>query len=74
MEFKSLNCQKILADRVAYYVQAYTLYSSVRPFGISAILAVVDNDGPGLYMIEPSGVYYVKQKQDYQGTWTLNVC
>ncbi len=50
---------KQIAERIGMYVQAYTLYSSVRPFGISTILATMDGDGtPGLYMIEPSGVYY----------------
>ncbi|KAJ3327750.1 hypothetical protein HDU76_011191 [Blyttiomyces sp. JEL0837] len=49
---------KIIAERVAQYVQAYTLYSSVRPFGVSTILATNDKTGPGLYVIEPSGVYY----------------
>ncbi|SNX87638.1 probable PRE10 - 20S proteasome subunit C1 (alpha7) [Melanopsichium pennsylvanicum] len=50
---------KTLADRVAYYVQAYTLYSSVRPFGVSAIIAGVDDTkGPQIYMIEPSGVFW----------------
>jgi len=42
------------------FVQAYTLYSSVRPFGISAIIATMDLNGPAMYMVEPSGVYYVK--------------
>lgn len=41
------------------YVQAYTLYSSVRPFGVSTIVAGVDTAGPQLYVIEPSGVAYV---------------
>lgn len=41
------------------YVQAYTLYSSVRPFGVSTIVAGVDAAGPQLYVIEPSGVAYV---------------
>ncbi|KAJ3052730.1 hypothetical protein HK097_005790 [Rhizophlyctis rosea] len=54
---------KVIAERAAGYVQAFTLYSSVRPFGISAILATVDRDGPQLYMVEPSGVYY-----GYKGT------
>ncbi|KAJ3041413.1 hypothetical protein HDV00_009393 [Rhizophlyctis rosea] len=54
---------KIIAERAAGYVQAFTLYSSVRPFGISAILGTVDRDGPALYMVEPSGVYY-----GYKGT------
>ena len=69
------------------YVQAYTLYSSVRPFGITAIIggwdseveSIVDGEvgagpaigtagkvsgkmregGPSLYMIEPSGLFWV---------------
>lgn len=76
-----------LAGRLGGYVQAYTLYSSVRPFGVSAILGGWDAEdelpvdgqvgegpksgaggknheglrrgGPGLYMIEPSGLYWV---------------
>ncbi|KAF9008903.1 nucleophile aminohydrolase [Cyathus striatus] len=46
------------ANRLGLYVQAYTLYSSVRPFGISSILGAVDKDGPSLYVIEPSGVHF----------------
>ena len=76
-----------LAFRVGSYVQAYTLYSSLRPFGVTAILAGWDSEienpidgqvgsgptvgsggkvkgskagGPGLYMIEPSGHYWVR--------------
>ena len=76
-----------LASRLGGYVQAYTLYSSVRPFGITAILGGWDSEadagvdaqvgegakvaggrhldqsvkrgGPGLYMVEPSGLYWV---------------
>ncbi|ORY82555.1 proteasome subunit alpha type-3 [Protomyces lactucae-debilis] len=48
-----------LADRMGQYVQAYTLYSSVRPFGMAAIVGGADeDDGTGLYLIEPSGAYY----------------
>ncbi|OJJ47423.1 hypothetical protein ASPZODRAFT_1672162 [Penicilliopsis zonata CBS 506.65] len=74
-----------LANRLGSYVQAYTLYSSVRPFGITAILGGWDSEaeapvdgqvgngpdsgaggkiqgakagGPGLWMIEPSGLYW----------------
>ncbi|KAJ9300221.1 hypothetical protein DTO271G3_2338 [Paecilomyces variotii] len=74
-----------LADRLGGYVQAYTLYSSVRPFGVTAIVGGWDSEeelsvdgqvgtgpqsgsggkvegakagGPGLYMIEPSGLYW----------------
>lgn len=51
-----------MADRLGQYVQTYTLYSSVRPFGISTILAVVDKDGPTLWQIDPSGIYYVHKQ------------
>jgi 20S proteasome subunit alpha 7 len=41
------------------YVQAYTLYSPVRPFGVSVLIAAYDDtQGPQLYMIEPSGISY----------------
>ncbi|XP_054987189.1 proteasome subunit alpha type-3 isoform X2 [Sorex araneus] len=50
---------KHLADRVAMYVHAYTLYSAVRPFGCSFMLGSYSvNDGAQLYMIDPSGVSY----------------
>ena len=48
-----------MVDRVGLYVQAYTLYSSVRPFGCSTIIGGVDKTGPALFVIEPSGVSYV---------------
>jgi 20S proteasome alpha/beta subunit len=42
------------------YAQAYTLYSSVRPFGVTAIIGGIDEEGgPGLWMVEPSGVGWV---------------
>ncbi|KAF9557242.1 20S proteasome subunit [Agrocybe pediades] len=47
-----------IVDRLGLYVQAYTLYSSVRPFGISTMLGSVDQNGPSLYVVEPSGVFY----------------
>jgi len=49
---------KAVADRLGLYVQAYTLYSSVRPFGISTILGAVDDTGPALFVVEPSGVFF----------------
>ncbi|GAA5868328.1 hypothetical protein JCM1840_005639 [Sporobolomyces johnsonii] len=65
---------KILAERLAMYFQAYTLYSSVRPFGLSALVAGWDapaaiegsdtlverrSEGkPALYMVEPSGTFW----------------
>ncbi|KAK7204836.1 nucleophile aminohydrolase [Myxozyma melibiosi] len=47
-----------LADRLSGYVQAYTCYSSVRPFGVSVIVGGVDDSGPHLYTIEPSGAFW----------------
>lgn len=48
---------KFLADRVSMYIHAYTLYSAVRPFGCSVLLASYDEtDGPQMYTVDPSGV------------------
>lgn len=70
-------------------MQAYTMYQSVRPFGVTAIVGGWDSElehgvdgqvgggpkvcsggkvkgtkagGPGLYMIEPSGLYWVSSR------------
>ncbi|KAG9245665.1 nucleophile aminohydrolase [Calycina marina] len=83
--YKSPITTADLAGRMGGYMQAYTLYSSVRPFGVTAIVAGWDSElelpvdgqvgsgpsigsggkakdkkygGPGLYMIEPSGIYW----------------
>lgn len=51
---------KYLADRVAMYKHAYTLYSAVRPFGCAVALGSYDEvDGPQLFMVDPSGVSFV---------------
>jgi len=48
-----------LADRVAMYMHAYTLYSAVRPYGATVMFAsYTDLHGPKLYSIEPSGTSY----------------
>ncbi|MCJ1373469.1 hypothetical protein MMC20_004697 [Loxospora ochrophaea] len=74
-----------LASHLGNYVQNHTLYTWVRPFGITAIVGGWDSEselpvdgqvgdgpkvgsggkvqgvkagGPGLYMIEPSGLYW----------------
>jgi len=49
---------KDMTERLGQYVQVYTLYSSVRPFGVSTILGGVDKTGPNLYVVEPSGVFF----------------
>ncbi|KAH8324470.1 hypothetical protein KR074_008093 [Drosophila pseudoananassae] len=47
-----------LCERVSSYMHAYTLYSAVRPFGLSIILSSWDEkNGPELYKIEPSGSF-----------------
>ncbi|PGH10840.1 hypothetical protein AJ80_07391 [Polytolypa hystricis UAMH7299] len=83
--YKGPISTSVLATRLGGYVQAYTLYSSVRPFGVTAIVGGWDTEielpvdgqvgagpksgsggkvegakagGPGLYMIEPSGLYW----------------
>lgn len=57
--FSTSSIPQQAVSRLSMYVQAYTLYSSVRPFGVSTIVAGVDAAGPQLYVIEPSGVAYV---------------
>ncbi|WAR19441.1 PSA3-like protein [Mya arenaria] len=50
---------KHLTDRVSMYVHAYTLYGSVRPFGVSSILGSYDAvEGAQMFVIDPSGVSY----------------
>lgn len=60
--FKKLYSKPIpvpaFADRMGQYVQAHTLYNSVRPFGVTAIFGGIDENGPHLYMLEPSGTYW----------------
>ncbi|KAI8909592.1 nucleophile aminohydrolase, partial [Gorgonomyces haynaldii] len=48
----------IIAKRVAGYISAFTLYSSVRPFGLCSIIGTVDVHGPHLHMVEPSGLSF----------------
>lgn len=45
----------MLAQQVSGYVQAYTLYSSVRPFGCSVMIASSLPNDSSLYSISPSG-------------------
>ena len=51
-----------LALRMSQYAHAYTLYSSVRPFGLASLMAVWDEyKGPQLFLIESSGQYWEYQ-------------
>ena len=56
----------ILCDRVSGFMHMFTLYWSVRPFGSSVLIATYDQDGPGLYAVEPSGLSYVRT---WQAIW-----
>ncbi|KAH8870286.1 Proteasome subunit alpha type-3 isoform 1 [Schistosoma japonicum] len=47
-----------LTERLAMYMHAHTLYSAVRPFGVSVLLGSYESDGPHLYVVEPSGSYF----------------
>ena len=48
-----------LTRRLADIKQAYTQHAGVRPFGVSLLVAGVDeNHGPQLFMTEPSGSYW----------------
>lgn len=45
-----------VVDRVSAFMQMYTLYGMVRPFGCSLLVGSWNaDDGAKLYMIEPSG-------------------
>ncbi|MEM4312008.1 MAG: archaeal proteasome endopeptidase complex subunit alpha [Nitrososphaerales archaeon] len=46
-----------IARRIADISQQYTQYAGVRPFGISLIIAGVDNSGNHLFLTDPSGTY-----------------
>ena len=47
-----------LARETAKVFQEFTQSGGVRPFGVSLLLAGIDYDGPQLYQLDPSGVYY----------------
>lgn len=49
-----------LADRVGAYIHYFTLHGSLRPFGVTALLASYDTETKEhhLHMIEPSGMNY----------------
>ncbi|KER32732.1 hypothetical protein T265_01222 [Opisthorchis viverrini] len=40
------------------YMHAHTLYSAIRPFGVSLLLGSCEEDGPHLYVVEPSGLSF----------------
>ena len=46
-----------IAKRIADMNQQYTQYAGVRPFGVSLIIAGVDDSGPVVYLADPTGTY-----------------
>eukprot|EP00936_MAST-01D_sp_MAST-1D-sp1_P001132 g1132.t1 len=47
-----------LVRRVATAMQEATQGGGLRPFGVSLLVAGYDDDGPGLYQVDPSGGYF----------------
>lgn len=46
-----------LVKQVCDVMQVYTQHGGVRPFGVTLMIAGVDDAGPKLYVAEPSGQY-----------------
>ncbi|KAI9502174.1 Proteasome subunit alpha type-2 [Coemansia spiralis] len=49
---------RILVKELAGVMQEFTQSGGVRPFGVSLLLAGVDDRGPNLYQVDPSGSYF----------------
>ncbi|KAJ2816386.1 Proteasome subunit alpha type-2 [Coemansia erecta] len=49
---------RILVKELAGIMQEFTQSGGVRPFGVSLLLAGVDDRGPNLYQVDPSGSYF----------------
>mmetsp|Transcript_6836 Transcript_6836/g.9566 ORF Transcript_6836/g.9566 Transcript_6836/m.9566 type:complete len:238 (-) Transcript_6836:628-1341(-) len=47
-----------LVQDLAAVMQEYTQSGGVRPFGVSLLVAGMDDEGPQLYQVDPSGAYY----------------
>jgi proteasome alpha subunit len=47
-----------LVKRICNHKQLYTQYAGTRPFGVSLLIAGVDESGPRLFATEPSGIYF----------------
>lgn len=47
-----------LVREIAAIMQEFTQSGGVRPFGISVLVAGLDDAGPQLYQVDPSGAYF----------------
>ena len=43
---------------VCEYKQVFTQNAGVRPFGVSFLIAGIDDNGPSLYLTDPSGAFW----------------
>ncbi|KAL2917150.1 Proteasome subunit alpha type-2 [Polyrhizophydium stewartii] len=61
-EYKRTYCEEpptlMLVKEVASVMQEYTQSGGVRPFGVSLLIAGIDETGPMLYQVDPSGSYW----------------
>jgi proteasome alpha subunit len=48
---------EVLTKKAGEIAQVYTQHGGVRPFGVALLVAGVDNQGPRLFLTEPSGAY-----------------
>jgi 20S proteasome subunit alpha 7 len=47
-----------LTEQISSHVHLYTIYSGLRPFGASVLVATYDHEKPELFMIDPSGTSF----------------
>lgn len=47
-----------LVKEIANLKQAYTQYGGARPFGVSILIAGIDEEGPQLFVTDVTGIYF----------------
>mmetsp|Transcript_27622 Transcript_27622/g.38566 ORF Transcript_27622/g.38566 Transcript_27622/m.38566 type:complete len:237 (-) Transcript_27622:114-824(-) len=47
-----------IVREMASVMQEFTQSGGVRPFGVSLLIAGIDDEGPQLYQVDPSGSYF----------------
>ncbi len=46
-----------LTNRLALFIHSYTTKKDIRPLGLLALIGGIDETGPHLYVLDPSGTY-----------------